>query len=108
MAMRNSDGYAPCFAHPGRSNSYPRVAALAYCLSLLHRSWEWFGLPTERIASWLGVHRHTAGDIIRQLDRDGVIRLRRDENGRAIWNYETGEAREAKYTGREINDAGMS
>lgn len=99
VAMGEADDYTRHFAHPGRSRSYPRVAALAFCLSRMHRPGEWFPMPTERIGHWLGVHRDTAGALIRLLDRDRVIRLRRDESGLEVWNYQTGEAREARYTG---------
>ena len=85
-------------AHEGE-REYARVAALAFCLSRLHRPGAYFPMPTERIADWLKVHRETAGALIRRLDRDGVIRLRRDENGKVIWNHKAGVAREAKYTG---------
>jgi hypothetical protein len=99
LAMEEADGYAPHFHHSGRPQSYPRVAALAFCLSRLHRPGAYFPFPTERIGKWLGLCRDAAGDLTRMLDRDGVIRLRRDEDGKEIWNYRAGEAREAKYTG---------
>lgn len=99
VAMGRADGYAARFRHPGRERHYPRVAALAYCLSLDRPRAAHFPLPVERVAGWLGVERRAAGRVVRALDADGVIRLRRDEGGRVAWSYRAGDAREAVYTG---------
>lgn len=103
VAAADADTFADYFRRPDRSRQYARVAALAYCLSRIHRPWQWFALPVERVAGWLPAHRHTAGSLIVRLDSDGVIRLKRDENGKVIWSYPTGDAREAKYRGPDLD-----
>jgi hypothetical protein len=104
LAIRRADkSPVPFVTLPPRLHydpSHQRVAALAYWLEAFHAGrLPFFPLPTVRIAEWLGVSRQTAGRCVRRLDEAGVITLRRDATGRPYWDHESGQCREARYTG---------